>query len=139
MWRREHQTMRFMSPSHKEVQYASLSWHNSRTIEGVRFAIKRVSLGQRLELNQHVRELTLRHEFLRAGPTADQIEATWGELLVRKLYLEWGLAELDGLLIDGQKATLALLIERGPEELADEIVSSIQEEIGLSEEDRKNF
>lgn len=121
------------------VQYSSLSWRNSRTTEGVRFAIKRVSLAQRLELNRQVRELTLRHEFLRAGPAADQLEAAWGELLVRKLYLEWGLAELEGLSIDDQKATLALLIEKGPEELADEIVSSIQEEIGLSEEERKNF
>jgi hypothetical protein len=131
--------MKFISPSLKAVQYASLSWHNSRTIEGVRFAIKRVSLAQRLDLNEQVRELTLRYEFLRAGPAADQIEATWGELLVRKLYLEWGLAELEGLLIDGQKATLALLIDKGPEELADEVVSAIQKEIGLSEEERKNF
>jgi hypothetical protein len=121
------------------VSYASLSWHSSKRIEGVCFAIRRVSLAQRLELNKRVRELTLRHEFLKAGPATDQLEAAWADLLVRKLYVEWGLARLEGLSIDGETATLELLIEKGPEELVDEIVSVIQEEIGLSEEERKNF
>ena len=92
MWRREPRTMKLTSPSPSEVSYSSLSWHNSKTIEGVRFAIKRVSLAQRLDLNRRVRELTLRHEFLKAGPAADQLEAAWADLLVRKLYVEWGLA-----------------------------------------------
>ena len=131
--------MKFPSLSPKEVGYSSLSWHKSKTIEGVRFAIKRVSLAQRLDLNQRVRELTLRHEFLKAGLATDQLEAACADLLVRKLYVEWGLAALEGLAIDGQTATGELLIEKGPEELVDEIVSVIQEEIGLSEEERKNF
>jgi hypothetical protein len=121
------------------VNYSSLSWHDSKTIKGVRFAIRRVSLAQRLDLNKRVRELTLRHEFLKAGPAADQLEAAWADLLVRKLYIEWGLAGLEGLSIDGESATLELLIDKGPEELADEVVSAIQEETGLSEEERKNF
>jgi hypothetical protein len=121
------------------VGYASLSWHDSKTIEGVRFAIKRISLAQRLDLNKRVRELTLRHEFLKAGPAPDQLEAAWADLLVRKLYVEWGLAALEGFSIDGETATLELLIEKGPEELVDEIVFVIQEETGLSEEERKNF
>jgi hypothetical protein len=53
--------------------------------------------------------------------------------------VEWGLAELEGLSIDGQAATVELLIDKGPEELVDEIVSALQAEIGLSEEERKNF
>jgi hypothetical protein len=139
MWRRGPRTMKLTSPLPSEVSYASLSWHSSKRIEGVRFAIRRVSLAQRLELNKRVRELTLRHEFLKAGPAADQLEAAWADLLVRKLYVEWGLARLEGLSIDGDTATVELLIDKGPEELVDEIVSAIQEETGLSEEERKNF
>ena len=131
--------MKFTSLSPKEVSYSSLSWHNSKTIAGVRFAIRRVSLAQRLDLNRRVREWTLQHEFLKAGSVADQLEAAWADLLVRKLYAEWGLAGVDGLLIDGQAATVELLIDKGPEGLVDEAVSAIQEEIGLSEDERKNF
>jgi hypothetical protein len=139
MWLKGLQTMKLTSPSPSEVSYSSLSWHESKTIEGVRFAIKRVSLAQRLELNRRVRELTLQYEFLKAGPAADQLEATWADLLVRKLYAEWGLAGLEGLSIDGETATVELLIDKGPEELVDEVVSVLQEGIGLSEEERKNF
>jgi hypothetical protein len=139
MWRRGSRTMKLTSPSPDEVNYSSLSWHKSKAIASVRFAIKRVSLAQRLELNKRVRELTLQYEFLKAGPAADQLEATWADLLVRKLYVEWGLAGLEGLLIDGEAASVELLIDKGPEELVDEIVSVLQEEIGLSEEERKNF
>jgi hypothetical protein len=139
MWRTGLQTMKLTSPSPRKASYSSLSWHESMTIEGARFAIKRVSLAQRLELNKRVRELTLRHEFLKAGPGADQLEATWADLLVQKLYVEWGLAELEGLSIDGQAATVELLIDKGPEELVAEVVSALQAEIGLSEEERKNF
>jgi len=139
MWRREPRTMKLTSPSPSEVSYSSLSWRRSKTIDGVRFAIRRVSLTQRLELNKRVRELTLQYEFLKAGPAADQLEATWADLLVRKLYVEWGLAGLEGLSIDGEAASVELLIDKGPEELVDEVVSALQEEIGLSEEERKNF
>lgn len=139
MWRREPRTMKLTSPSPSEVSYSSLSWRRSKTIEGVRFAIRRVSLTQRLDLNKRVRELTLQYEFLKAGPAADQLEATWADLLVRKLYVEWGLAGLEGLSIDGEAASVELLIDKGPEELVDEVVSALQEEIGLSEEERKNF
>jgi hypothetical protein len=139
MWRRGHRTTKFTSLSPKGTSYSSLSWHNSTTAAGVRFAIRRISLAQRLELNQRVRELTLRHEFLKGGSMTDQLEAACADLLVRKLYVEWGLAGLEGFSIDGQTATVELLIDKGPEDLVDEVVAAIQEEIGLSEEERKNF
>jgi hypothetical protein len=120
------------------AQYSSLAWHDSKTLEGVRFAIRKVSLAQRLELTHRVRELTLRYEFLRAGDAAEQLEATLSDLLVRKLYLEWGLAAIEGLCIDGQSATIASTVESGPESLADEIVAAIRAESGLSDEERKN-
>jgi hypothetical protein len=80
----------------------------------------------------------LRHEFLRAGETEDKLEASFGELLVRKLYLEWGLKEISGLTIDGEAATVDHLIERGPEALTDEVVEAVQAELTLSDEERKN-
>jgi hypothetical protein len=80
-----------------------------------------------------------RDEFLRAGDAADQVEAGLADLLVRKLYVEWGLVEIEGLEIDGAAATPQLLIDAGPEELTDEIAASIQGELSLTEEERKNF
>jgi hypothetical protein len=119
--------------------YESVGWHDSQTAPGVRFAVRKVSLGRRIELVRQVRELCLRHEFLRAGDTTEQSEATVGDLLVRKLYLEWGLAGLEGLSIDGQAATVDTFIQTGPEELADEVVERIRHELGLTEQERKNF
>ena len=45
----------------------------------------------------------------------------------------------EGLSIDGETATLELLITRARKELVDEVVSAIQDETGLSEEERKEF
>ncbi len=80
-----------------------------------------------------------RDEFLRAGDPADQLEAGLADLLVRRLYLEWGLAGIEGLHIDGEAATPETLIAAGPESLSEEIASSIQAELSLSDEERKNF
>jgi hypothetical protein len=118
--------------------YASLLWHESKMLPGVSFAVRRISLANRLELTRQMRELTLRYEFLRAGDQSDQLEAALSDLLVRRLYLEWGLASIKGFSIDGELATIELLIEKGPEELAGEIISVIRQEIELSEEERKN-
>lgn len=130
--------MKFMSPSHKHIDYSSVFWHESGTMKGVGYAIRRVSLSQRIELTESARELVLRNEFLKAGETPEQLEAAISDLLVRKLYLEWGLVEMRGLTIDGQPATAELLAEKGPEPLSDEIISAIQAELGISEEERKN-
>jgi hypothetical protein len=130
--------MKFISRLHNEREYSSVVWHKSQTAEGVRYAIRRVSLLQRIELTKRVRELALRHEFLKAGDMTDQLDANLGDLLVRRLYLEWGLSEIAGLKIDGQPGTVELLIERGPEALSNEIVEAICTELELSEEERKN-
>jgi hypothetical protein len=122
----------------KGEDYSASSWHCSHVLPGVRFAIKRVSLGQRIELNQRVRELTLKHEFLRAGDASSQLEAALSDLLVAKLYLEWGLESIEGLTIDGKKATAETLIRSGPEKLSEEIVRVIQAESGLTGDERKN-
>ena len=130
--------MKSLLLSHKETDYASVAWQQSRCLERVSFAVRRPSLAQRIELTGRVRELTLKHEFLRAGDASDQTEAALSELLVHKLYVEWGLAEIRGLKIDGDPADTVMLIERGPEELIHEIVTAIKAECGLTEDERKN-
>lgn len=131
--------MRSQSPSHNPHQYSTLSWHDSQVLPGVRYGIRRISLAQRIELASRARELMHRHEFLRAGDAADQLEASLADLLTRKLYVEWGLAEVGEFMIDGQAATPEMVIALGPESLSNEIVAAIQAELSLSEEERKNF
>jgi hypothetical protein len=130
--------MKFISLLRRPVNCRSLLWHDSQAIKGVRFATRRASLAQRLELARRIRELTLRYEFLKSGEPADQMEATLSDLLANKLYVEWGLAQMDGLLIDGRPATTDRLIDKGPSELVDEIIEVIRSGIGLSDDERKN-
>jgi hypothetical protein len=131
--------MKSTSHSLEPLEYDSVRWISSNSFSGVRYAIRRVSLGQRIELTRLVRDLMRRDEFLRAGDPADQVEAGLADLLVRKLYVEWGLRGIEGLEIDGVTATPQLLIDAGPEELSEEIAASIQGELSLTEEERKNF
>ena len=124
---------------HDEVGYLSVAWRESAVTPGVRFAVRRPSLGQRIELAKRAKELALRHEVLKAGEAREQLEASLSELYVQRLYLEWGLAGLEGLTIDGERATAARLIERGPEELSNEILEAVVREARLSDDERKNF
>jgi hypothetical protein len=105
---------------------------------GVCFAVRRSSLAQKIELTQRMRELTIRNEFLQSGDVADQLQASLSDLFARKVYLEWGLAEIRGLSIDGSPADTKVLVEKGPENLVDEAISMIGEETGLTEQERKN-
>ncbi len=130
--------MKFISRSLRHESHDSLLWHDSLALPGVQYAIRRVSLAQRIELTKSARELSVRYEFLKAGDAADQLEGSLADLLVRKMYLEWGLAEIKHLAIDGEAATVELLVQRGPEALSDEIVAAVRGELGLSEEERKN-
>jgi len=131
--------MKSPSALHNESHYLTINWHDSQTLPGVRYGIRRVSLAQRIELTGRARELTQRYEFLRSGDATDQLEASLADLLTRKLYLEWGLAGVCNLTIDGEAATVGTVVEKGPEALSNEIVAAIQAELSLSEEERKNF
>ena len=131
--------MKSLLLSPDSVGYSSVQWYDSKNLIGVKYAIRRISLLQRIELTRAVQELMHNHEFLRAGTQSDQVEANLAELLVRKLYIDWGLAALEGLTIDGQEATPGSLVELGPEGLAEEIAATIRAQLELSEEERKNF
>jgi hypothetical protein len=120
------------------IGYLSAEWHDSQCMAGVRFATSKMSLGRRLALTERLRELFLRYEFLKAGDAFESTEAALADLLVRRLYLEWGLVDVEGLAIDGSEATVQLLIEQGPEALSNEIVAIIRAGLELSEEERKN-
>lgn len=120
------------------ARYESTVWKASTSVPGVCYCVRRASLKQRIELVQRARELSLRTEFLNAGNSSDRLEATLAELHVQQLYLEWGLVDIAGFTIDGQKSGVHMLIEKGPETLAQEIVEAIQTELSLSENERKN-
>jgi len=131
--------MKFISRWLSPANFQSLLWLESETIPGVEFSIRKMSLAQRIQLSSRVRELTLRNEFLRAGAPSDQIEAQLADLLVQKLYIEWAVVDLKGLRIDGQEASLSILIERGPESLVREMAEAIAAHLELSDAERKNF
>ncbi len=130
--------MNSLLPSLRHSDYVSVFWQASSCLKHVSFAVRKPSLAQRIQLTSRVRELTLKHEFLTSGDASDRLTASLSDLLVRKLYLEWGLVEIKGLRIDGKDASTSTLIEKGPEDLVDEIISAIEAQAGLSEEERKN-
>jgi hypothetical protein len=125
--------------SRATVSYESALVIDSKAIPGVKFVINRISFGRRMELSRRVREITQKTEFLEAGSELDEkIEAGILAQQVDAMYLCWGLVAVQGLEIDGQSATAEQLLDRGPEELAREIVVAIKEQVGLNETERKN-
>jgi len=121
------------------VDYESAVRIDSQAVPGVTFFLNRVSFGRRMELSKRVREISQKTEFLEAGNAAqEKIEAGILAQQIDAMYLSWGLVSVEGLNIDGEAATVAHLIEKGPEELTREIVSTIKGQCGLSEAERKN-
>ncbi len=119
--------------------YLSYSEYASEVAGGVRYRISRMSFARRLELVRKVRDFAQRIEFLEAGSgEKDPFERSVLGAEIDRLYLDWGLLAVEGLTIDGEVATPALLVERGPEALAREIVGRIRAECHLSEDERKN-
>lgn len=121
------------------IQYESTVTLHSQHVPGVEFSILRPSFGRRMTLARKILELTRRMEFHAAGESIeDNIEAKILGCEVDQLYLCWGLASITGLTIDGIEATPAVIAEKGPEDLAQEIVDAIKAECGLTERERKN-
>jgi hypothetical protein len=121
------------------VHYESVVSIDSKAAPGVRFAIHRISFGRRMELSRRVREISQKAEFLDAGTELhEKIEANILAQEIDVMYLQWGLVKIDGLIIDGEVAGTAQLLEKGPEDLAREVVGAIKEQCGLTETERKN-
>ena len=122
------------------VPYSSTLSIESAAVSGVAFTVRRISLGMRMELMRRIRELSRRIEFLAAGgdELQERIEANLLAQEIDATYLRWGLVEIRGLKIDSEAATAELLIEKGPDVLANEIVLAIKSQCGLCEAERKN-
>ncbi len=123
------------------MRYETAVEVRSKVVDGVTFVVERMSFGRRLELIRELKDLLGRLEFVLAGPQGPAQEAEAALLAgeIDNVYLAWGLREIEGLEIDGEKATREKLIEKGPEALVEEILAAIRREAGLSEAERKNF
>jgi hypothetical protein len=137
--------MKFLSRSDEPpgskspINYESTVTLPSKTVEGVEFTIVRLSFTRRMELARGVLELSRRMEFQQAGEGIDDtIEANILSCEIDRLYLRWGLVSIGGLVIDGMEATGELLAEKGPENLAEEIVAAVKAQCGLTDDERKN-
>lgn len=136
--------MNFLSHLREErptmaASYESTVTRSSEIFKGVVFTISRISFGRRMDLARGVLELSKKAQYREAGGGVDDaIEANILACEIDRLYLRWGLAGIRGLTIDGTEATAELLAEKGPENLAREIVRAIKAECGLSEDERKN-
>jgi hypothetical protein len=123
------------------MDYQSLVWIESSEAEGVRYRVRCMSFGRRIELMRRVGDSLARLEFLQAG---DQTAETTAEATllgggIDREFLEWGLEAVEGLTIDGNAATPAELIDSGPESLVQEALRAVRGAAGLSEQERKNF
>jgi hypothetical protein len=125
--------------SHSVKGWESRVWFDAEAMEGVRYEIVRVSFGRRIELARRIREIGRRMEYIEAGSDArETLEATVLSAEIDRAYLEWGLVSVEGLEIDGAAATAETLVDRGPVELAMEILRRIKSECGMTEDERKN-
>jgi len=123
----------------KRVPYTSTLTKSSESAPGVVFTIRRLSFARRMDLSRTIREISRKIDFMAAGEELqERIEANLLAQEIDAAYLDWGLVEIQGLLIDGEAATPGLLVEKGPDELTSEIVRAIKAQCGLSEEERKN-
>jgi hypothetical protein len=121
------------------MRYESTQTIESSVAPGVSFTVARMSFDRRTELMRRVRELARRMEFLEASPApGERMDAGLLRAEIDRLFLEWGLRSVQGLLLDGEEATPRLLAESGPEDLFQEALAAVKQEAGLSESERKN-
>jgi hypothetical protein len=129
-------------PEHRsrgEQRYESVAWFESESVPGVRFGVRRVSLGRKIELVRRIREVGGKAEFLAASDdVCDKLDAALVSAEIDRMYVEWGLCSIEGITFDEVAATMESLVERGPIALTNEILTRIKAECGLSETERKN-
>jgi hypothetical protein len=121
------------------MTYESDQMVESKIVPGVRFRIAKMSFGRRIELTRRIRELAQKLQFLQAGDSLqERMDAALLCAEIDRLYMQWGLKEVNGLELDGVSATPELLIECGPEELLREVLGAVKGQCGLTETERKN-
>ena len=120
------------------------SWQSRKIVPSasrpeVEFVIGLMTFGRRIELMRRVRDLAVRLEYFEAGQDAKNgMEASLLGAEIDRIYVLWGVEEIRGLELDGAPATVASLIDHGPEELFLEALAAVRSECGLSETERKN-
>lgn len=106
---------------------------------GARFRVRRASLARRAELTRRVRGLVEELACRAAGDGPEEkLAAVELELEADRVYVEWGVLEVSGLEIDGEAASVAAVVEKGPEGLCREMAAAVRAELSLSENERKN-
>ena len=122
----------------------SANWESRKIVRSelrpdVEYDVSRMSFGRRLELMKRIRDLATRIEFFEAGQAeSNRMEASLLAGEMDRVFLEWGLQGISALEIDGVPASVAALIEKGPEDLVHEALVIVRGECGLSEAERKN-
>lgn len=122
------------------MNYASSFEVESQAMPGVRYRLRRISFGRRLDLARTLRdqlESMDRALLLPAGEARDAETALLAAEMDRA-HLCWGMESIEGLEIDGIPASADSLLAAGPEPLVAEILAAIRHETGLEETERKN-
>src|SRR5712671_2486993 len=107
------------------MNYTSTIDLESQAIPGVKFRIRRVTFGRRLDLARILRD-RLEAIAKLALATESPARAAQTALLSAEMdcvHLRWGLDAIEGLEIDGAPATADSLIDSGPESLVKEILT----------------
>ena len=120
------------------MNYESTKTVRSKIDPSVTFTVWRMSFARRLELMKEVRELARRVEFLEAGGPGEKMDAALTRAEIDRVFVRWGLREVQGLQLDGMAATPDSLAQSGPEGLFREALSAVRAESGLSAAERKN-
>lgn len=147
--------------------YLSTSDFESQLVPGMKLKLRKMSSGRRAdfnlktadvmaELNQAREPLILMGKDMEAakesGNTAlaDELDKSmtdiqlkiWNDIIASKLYrtlIAWGVESIDGWEIDGQPATVALILERAPDEIIVEIGKAIDSVLNMTFEEQMGF
>ena len=80
------------------MDYESTVEIESQRVEGVRFTVRKMSFGRRVELTKKIQGVLGKLEFLEAGEKSvhDEAEAALLSARVDREYLRWGLIAIEG-------------------------------------------
>jgi len=106
---------------------------------GVTCRIRKITFQRRLSLLRELRELARRYEFTAAGETVqDKYDAAVIQQEINKHYWDHFVLAVEGLSIDGVKASPETLWSDGPDNLVQEILKVVTSQAFLSADEAKN-
>jgi len=111
----------------------------ARSVPGVKLLLWNVTLAKRIELTRAIHEITVEQEFHAAdGSERGRAAAALASLKAEAAVIGWGLAGVEGLVMDGEPVDIEHFLERAPERLAREALGEIQRASSLTADERKN-